>query len=535
MDSAVEMDGYDTLPGPPEAPVVPGVTYYVDSESGVDSNDGLSAASPFRTIARALESLDKRGGDKLVMRGVFYEQFLIHDLNELADASRPTFITAAQDAQGGYLPAVLKGGAKVGFEHWPFDQANQSEGFGDGTGNYLKVAFFISNSHHLFIQGVQIEGFAGAGFLCPDSSHLTISEVDLAWLGGSAINVFSSAPAERPLLPQVVVAHNDIYASNLGQMRNATTNTGLSMGAETVSIAHVDGFDIYGNSISHTMKEGIDIKVGSARGQVRFNTVTMTRGSAIYVNEAVESSIHHNHLSYMGFWDDGLGKGIRPTIAVYEEMLARQGADIGAFPAINNTGGNGILISTGDLLTSTGANHATGVCRNIDLYENVVVWSRKNGISVIDRWSYEGNPGGVLDDIQVFNNVVYGASHYTGDGLNLSGYLTRSSIRNNLVGGSLTGAGVSIINEYAGEVDYSHNVYWNNKGGPGEPEPTALKEDPLVVMEPATLGDPFDFQLLPGSPAIDQVEEPDLLTIGQHRDLGAFEYGVSPWGTPAHP
>ena len=39
----------------------PGTTYYVDSESGSDTNDGTSPDSPFRTLERATAALDRSG------------------------------------------------------------------------------------------------------------------------------------------------------------------------------------------------------------------------------------------------------------------------------------------------------------------------------------------------------------------------------------------------------------------------------------------------------------------------------------------
>ena len=62
-------------------------------------------------------------------------------------------------------------------------------------------------------------------------------------------------------------------------------------------------------------------------------------------------------------------------------------------------------------------------------------------------------------------------------------------------------------------------------------EPAQLRLTPQCRCAHAkvALGDPCDFRLQANSPAIDQVHEPSLMTIGGLRDLGAYERGVPAW------
>jgi hypothetical protein len=82
-----------------------GTTYYVDSESGSDANDGTSPESAFRTLKHAAAALDRSGGDTLVVRGTFRETLNLVGINdpqqEGPDRGRPTVIRCAVDGGGG--------------------------------------------------------------------------------------------------------------------------------------------------------------------------------------------------------------------------------------------------------------------------------------------------------------------------------------------------------------------------------------------------------------------------------------------------
>jgi hypothetical protein len=56
-----------------EARLSSGMTYYVDSETGADTNNGSTRDNAFRTLAKATAALDRAGGDTLIIRGSFRE------------------------------------------------------------------------------------------------------------------------------------------------------------------------------------------------------------------------------------------------------------------------------------------------------------------------------------------------------------------------------------------------------------------------------------------------------------------------------
>ena len=75
----------------PFAGIAGGVTYYVDANNGVDTNNGLSWNAPFLTMSKALTSLDS--GDTIRFRGKIREQLTapsqIFDVTIIGEGNRP--------------------------------------------------------------------------------------------------------------------------------------------------------------------------------------------------------------------------------------------------------------------------------------------------------------------------------------------------------------------------------------------------------------------------------------------------------------
>ncbi|MCF6300220.1 MAG: hypothetical protein L3J52_03740, partial [Proteobacteria bacterium] len=67
----------------------------------------------------------------------------------------------------------------------------------------------------------------------------------------------------------------------------------------------------------------------------------------------------------------------------------------------------GILISNGDLNGPGRAPLEVGRTSGIEVYENVICWTRKAGVSVWNEWRKERRDGWVLDDIRIDNNTCY--------------------------------------------------------------------------------------------------------------------------------
>jgi hypothetical protein len=99
----------------------PGVTFYVDSKTGDDANDGLSPETAWRTLVKA-SGREYRAGDRILLRRgcVFNGEFL---MNAVGTAKEPVIVDAYDGGDGATeLPVIdakgcLAGVRLVGCEH----------------------------------------------------------------------------------------------------------------------------------------------------------------------------------------------------------------------------------------------------------------------------------------------------------------------------------------------------------------------------------------------------------------------------------
>jgi len=129
-----------------------GATYYVDSETGDDTNDGSSRNSPFCTLKRATAALSRSGGDTLVIRGTFHETLNLTGINNPRvgepNPKLRTVLRCDMDPEGRPHPAVIDGGIAPSAESFPFDCQGKRPGFGPNTDNrYLDRGIIIVQSN----------------------------------------------------------------------------------------------------------------------------------------------------------------------------------------------------------------------------------------------------------------------------------------------------------------------------------------------------------------------------------------------------
>ena len=351
--------------------------------------------------------------------------------------------------------------------------------------------------------------------------------------------MFIGGVVGNPVLEDYVVACNRIRNSNLGSITfNASMIPVFSNKSEALSLNAIDGFDVFGNVLENTFMEGITFKPGCLNGKIRYNTVRNCRAVGIYANAGSDTEIYRNLVENTGYFDDGLGPQL--STLIWESLP-------NTTEPLSHQGSTAILVQTGDVLGAVQGNNMAG----IDVYENVILRSVKNGIVTFDRARHlEGVPPAQTSmvDIHVFNNVIYGAcqnpilSNATG-ALVAESDLLSSSYSNNIV---VSTGSQGVVQPPAvlispGSVFSSATTSWshvllfaNPNNGPSLP-PNTLLGDPVFRLTPVGFGAPFDFALEVGSPAIDSGSPQPSLPLWPAsgvKDRGAYEYGAAGWFLP---
>jgi len=512
--------GYQPPPGPsqegeegPNGPSpleVPGTTYYANAVTGDDHNHGLTASSPLRTLAAAANKLSPAGGDRLCLQGTFQESLFLSGINNPVigdpNPALPTVIQCAFDAAGKALPAAIDGGIS-GAASFPFDKQGLPPGFGPGTGDYLWVGVDLSDCNYVSLSGFEVRGIAGMGIQTRGSSHLLVEHMTTEWTSLSAMSFGSQAAG--PMVEDLTVAHNRINQSNLGLWNNAALSQGFSMVTETVSIANMNGFEVFRNHVSNSMMVGIDIKERTNNGSVRNNLVENLRSIGIYANEATDARIYQNIIRRIGYYDPEDGSGVQFAGPYLSQKLPF---------TVEADAATGVLVANGDL----GAAPETGRCSRIRVYENIVSWTLKNGISVNNEWRYEGKSGWEMDEIHIYNNVIHRSAQSSGaGGVVLDIGMTNSTVVNNIIDSSRQ-YGVFIIGtgNFFTSNAISNNLY-NLNAMYGVLGMNARHGDPLFLQRPPVVLSSFDFRLDHGSPGINAgVLDSSGVDIGAYQSNG---------------
>lgn len=462
-------------PASPPAPAA-GPVYYVGRENCSASGPG-SAQAPFCAFETALNRLQP--GDALTIQsGLYRERLVISGLAGLPDA--PIIIQGQEGTVfDGGCPAFPCGLNDVTWE-------------GDEETGLVTV----ENSQHLVLRGLTAQNVIAAGVSIIGGSHITIENVTVNGAGNAGLLALHT--------DHLTVINNDIGWAQLGWRDE---DDGPQFGAhEALSIVAVTDFEVAGNYVHDTLKEGIDVKESSAAGAVHHNTVERACGVGIYLNEAEQVQVHHNRVRRSGYY-----------LAVGgQERLCESYPEYG--PYFDQYYGTGILLAVGDL-----GELSRGYLAEIELYQNVIWEAHGNGIEFWDEWRENGSGEGQMTGNRIFNNTIY----QTGlGGIRLQD-VENTEVVNNILALNDEEA---ITGEAIANNTVSHNLFhfrydWQEPAGSDY-----VVGDPLFI-DPAH----GDFQLQAGSPAVDAGLDMGLPFAGAAPDIGAVEYetpAAQPLTTP---
>lgn len=347
-------------------------TYYV-SPNGSNSNPGTKD-QPWKDISYAVsqQSPVEAGDTVLVQSGTYTETI---DL-EKSGNSQQGHITLKADGN-----VILR------------DPDPNQGGFGEGV-------IESSGSSYWVIDGFRIENTSWAGIALKDADNFIVQNNHTYETGASGIIVmpatsFGGGEAE-------VTSSNIQILDNTVERANWKWLTPQDTGSpqEALSIWGVDGFEVAGNLIKDTKKEGLDIKTGSRNGSVHGNVIT---GTALV---------------------SGSEESLRGGPALYVDGNRVDTFNIDIY---NNV----VFDNTADAIIIADEDASRGDVSDIRVYNNVVY---NNGI--------EGVNGGVgigllhnVEDVEVVNNTVVG--NVQGFVIDDNNYLTHVKsedilIRNNI-------------------------------------------------------------------------------------------------------
>jgi hypothetical protein len=421
-DSDVDMDGDDEPPGP---------VYYV-ARDGDDANPGTEDL-PWLTIQHAADVMV--AGDTVRIREGTYAERVAPQ--ESGAPGRPiTF--AAQPGE-----TVTLDGSEMSFE-WSgmFTIADRSY----VTVSGLRIA--SSPYFGVYVGGSSVTGIVIEGNVISDSQS-------------SGIQVFGRESDPRP---------TDIT------IRNNTVERPCANGdQEGISLSAVDGFEVSGNSVLDSYKEGIDAKDGCANGVISGNVVRNADygGPGIYVDAY---DLDSSNVVVSGNLVYGQGEGL--------SLATEQG----------------------------------GSLEDVLLFNNVV-FTDGNGLSI---HGYDVAGSHLKTDVVVINNTFHVGNicvQVTDEREHFEGFV----LRNNIFSGN-DWSMVNFVSLLETDVAFDHNLFTAISGVYGESYVTG----PVLFESPAD----GDFHLQTGSPAIDS-GSPDLAPsddfdgvgrpAGEGFDMGAFE------------
>jgi Right handed beta helix region len=395
-----------------------GATFHVAKAGCLASGPG-SQQQPWCSVAQAVNRL--RPGDTLQVHGGSYPEQVVIKVSG-ASATKPIVIEAAPGEK-----AIIDG-TKLTFDEQGLIYANKQR--------------------HLVVRGLEVRQSPFYCVLFSGSTNVTLEKlkVDGCKHGGIVFDEGSS---------QVKVLDNEV---------TNTDRCGQGCGThEAITLSDTSDFEVSLNNVHHGIKEGIDVKDGSARGTVHHNIVANMGQVGIYLNHATAVKVHNN--------------------------------------TVHDCGSSGIQLAVGDFATGTPET------TNNDLFQNVVYNCKWNGIEL-----WKTVPGD-LGHNRIYNNVFYA----NGSAAVQLRDATNNVLVNNIIAlnkGSITGT--LVWNNFI-----SNNLFFKTKNDTDLLETQGQEPvvgDPLLVD--AASG---DFALRAASPAIDRGYEMGLKALGRP-DIGAHEY-----------
>jgi hypothetical protein len=268
-------------------------TYYVDANSGNDSNNG-SSNQPWKKLSKALSTVQP--GDEVRIRtGVYHEELPINVAN------------TTWKADTGHKP-VLDGRYHEGlFENGKLPFPEPGNGYlPEGQGNMVRC-----REDGITLDGLTIQNCAGTGIGC-SASNVTIRNCRLDFTYDSSIKINPTTF----YIDNVVVENNVCTRSS---MRYFDPNRENPNGSQSVNgvckIGRTRDGIIRNNVFAFGHGEGINVDKGSSRILVEGNIVHTCNHVHIYINRSIDPIVRNN-LIYHLYTEDHLGTNGRPPAAI---------------------------------------------------------------------------------------------------------------------------------------------------------------------------------------------------------------------------
>ncbi len=371
-----------------------GATYYVAS-TGADTNPG-TAEKPFATINHATTMALKPGDVIDVAKGTYTERVTL---------------TGSGSATAGHITLRGHPGTVV-----RDPEPDGAQNFEIGVVQGKKVSFWL-------VEGLQVERAEWAGIMFAGSSDVIVANNTVVKPGASGIIAmptenFNGGEGEVQS-HRITVVGNRLEETNSKFVSNKQPDAGSQ---EALSIWGVDGFEVAGNTIVGSHKEGIDCKTGCRNGSIHHNAVSGTAsveglkegfqgGAAIYVDggrsDVFNIEIHHNEVfdnvaDGIAVADETADSGDVKDINIHDNIVRNNGRE-----KIN--GGHGVVVGQNSTNVSITRNTFFANVQAVVIEKSYGGYPSKNIVitgNILADSSYRNAAIGDVQSVTLTDNVV---------------------------------------------------------------------------------------------------------------------------------
>lgn len=305
-------------------------TYYVNSSTGSDTNNGSSGA-PWKTLGKAKNAISIN--DTVIITGTFSESTTITKQGTTWRASSP----GAAIIDGGWTP-LIQYSAQSGRFYISSDPAWGSPGLVATT---QWTPLFSIGAADVTLDGLVMRNHAGQGVSVPLAGHRALvknCKFDLIF--NTAIN--STGDGAIGVDNQDSLFENNVITR--ASAKTLVTGWGAKF-AGGVSISAIRNV-FRNNIISHTWGEGIDIQHQSVDTLVEGNIIYNCMSTHIYVVTSRGTVVRNNLVFHTGdkrySWSTG---SVSEGLQLADEVQSR--VNLGNNPSENNQFYNNIVVNLG--------------------------------------------------------------------------------------------------------------------------------------------------------------------------------------------